>query len=238
MSILIKRSCALALAMPVAALAAPVTVTTHSSGTSYVDNTVLNALGLDSVPNNAQLPYEVTMTSTFDPEDYPYISYAWGYNYTGKAVIDFRLGSQTYHYDSGADSRVFLYDQSSNLYSYNHYISFYSDGPPTSNFIVGFAHTMYGLPFSLGLEGPMTPFDADKRDGVFGYFTINAIPSYPDVPLSWTMGSTEATVSVHVAPVPAPAQFSLLAAGLLTLGLRRRFGLVPRATRKGTRHTF
>jgi hypothetical protein len=35
------------------------------------------------------------------------------------------------------------------------------------------------------------------------------------------------TLSVRVAAVPEPASFALLAAGMLTLGLRRRFGRVP-----------
>jgi hypothetical protein len=225
MPILNQRCCALLLALPVAALAAPVSVVTHSTGTSSTDNTILSALGLDSLTSTAPLPYELTLSSTFDPDANPPTSNAWAYDYGGEVAIDFRIGSQVYHYDGPANSAANL--QSGSLDTYEHHIWFDTPGPPTANYSVHFYHTLAGLPGSMGLGGPLTPLDADENDGVYGYYNINAYPSNPDVPLSWQMASYNATLSVHVAPVPEQATYVLLAAGLLTLGVRRRFGRVP-----------
>ncbi|WP_020653189.1 PEP-CTERM sorting domain-containing protein [Massilia niastensis] len=228
MSILIRRSCMILLALPVAALADPVAVTTHSTGTSTVDNTILSALGLNSVATTAPLPYELTLRSTFDPGSDPLWPPGWAYDFDSEVVIDFRIGSQVYHYDGTANSSVNRVSVSI-FDSYEHNIWFTTAGPPDANYTVHFHNRLYDLPGSMGLGGPLTPFDANESSGenVFGYYTINATPSNPDVPLSWSMQGPPATLSVHVAVVPEPASFVLLAAGLLTLGLRRRFGRVP-----------
>ena len=216
---LIKCSCILLLGLPAAALADPVAVTTHSTGTSNVDSTILFALGLDNVTTTPFLPFEMMLTSTFDPNAIPS---NWAYNNGGEVEIDFRIGDQVYHYGGRADSSVNFYDQSSSFDAYGHYISFSTPGPRDSSYIVRFSHTLYYLPDNPGATGPLSPLYADARDGVYGYYTIDAFPSYPDVPLHWQMSSTtDAMLSVQVGVVPEPAPFVLLAAGLLTLGLRR-----------------
>lgn len=224
---LIKRSSMLLLALPVAAVADPVAVISHSIGTSTVNNAILNALGLDSVTTTDPLPYELTLSSSFDPDANPSTS-EYAKNDGGKAVIDFHIGSQYFHRDGIAYSSAHRYAQSLNIDSYEHYIQFYTDGAPAnSGYSLVFDHTLFGLPGSMGASGPLTPFHADESDSANGYYVIDAYPSNPDVPLSWQMaGYATPTISVNVAAVPEPASLTLLAAGLLSLGLRRRFGQV------------
>lgn len=219
MSGVFKRYCMLLLALPVAALAEPVVVKTHSIGTSLVHNTVLGALGLDSVESTVPIPFELTLTSTFLPG--PLFS-EWAYNDGGEVEIDFSIGDQNFHYVGAANSSVNLYAHSLNYDSYNHYISFDTPGPTSSNYTLGFIHTLYSLPGSHGQNGPLAPLYADESDGAFGYYTIRAAPSNPDVPLSWEMSSANAALSVQVVVIPEPAPFALLTAGLLALGLVHR----------------
>ncbi|MEH6435978.1 PEP-CTERM sorting domain-containing protein [Massilia sp. DD77] len=223
MSFLSRRACMFVLGLPALVLAEPVSVTTHSTGTSNVDSTILFALGLDSVTTAPFLPFELTLRSTFEPDAIPS---NWAYNDGGEVAIDFRIGDQEFHYGGRADSSVNLYDQSTSFDAYGHVISFNTPGPPDSSYIIRFSHTLYYLPDNPGAAGPLSPLYADARDGVYGHYTIDAFPSYPDVPLHWQMSSTtDAMLSVQVGVVPEPAPFLLLSAGLLTLALRRRLNL-------------
>ena len=77
----------------------------------------------------------------------------------------------------------------------------------------------------MDASGPLSPLYADAGDGVAGSYAIDAVPGYPDVPLHWQMASMIAAFSVQVGVVPEPAPFALLAAGLLSPGLRRRLQL-------------
>lgn len=221
-----RSSCSamLLLALPIVALADPVTVTTHLTGLSTTDNTILmGALGLNGVTNADLLPYDVTLKSTFDPDKDPLPPTQWAYDYGGEVVIDFRIGSQVYHYEGPANSSA--YRTSSSVFdSYEHHLWFNTPGPSSSNYTVHFYDRLYYLPGSMGLSGPLTPLDADESSGesVFGYFSLNAYPSNPNVPLSWSMEGVGTTESVRVPAVPEPAPFAHLAVGLLTLGLRMR----------------
>jgi hypothetical protein len=224
MSTLIKRSWMLMLALPIAALADPVTVTTHSTGTSVVNSSVMNILGLNPVATTAALPYELTLSSNFDtdtmirPDDF------WAHDYGGDVVIDFRIGTQVYHYAGPANSTVNLDAQSAYVEEYGHRIWF-----DTPNYSFGFYHSLLGPPGSMGIDNPLAPLDADENDlmnfstGIYVNLVTNDAPSFSMNPIS-------ATISVHVAAVPEPRSFALLAAGLLTLGVLRGIRRVQRST--------
>jgi uncharacterized protein YodC (DUF2158 family) len=204
-------------------MADPVTVITHSTGTTRPDDTIMNAFGMHSVPATPELPYELTLTSTFDPKDT--WAYNYGYNYGGDVVVEFKIGDQVYHYEGGANSTVDRTSVSS-LDSYEHHIWFDTNSVPSTGFTVHFYNALYYLPGGPGQEGPLTPFDADETSSkdVFGHSSVVMYPANPDIPLRWSMDGNVATVSVHVAVVPEPTHIALLGAGLLTLVLRRRLG--------------
>lgn len=129
MSIPIKRSCALLLAFPLIAVAAPVAVTTHSTGVHRTNDyslgatdSLLNVLGLDPLTSTAPVPYALTLTSTFDTDALPspesFLAQA-----DGDVVIDFRIGSQAYHYAGPANSTAYLAAQSANVEEYSPAVS-------------------------------------------------------------------------------------------------------------------
>jgi hypothetical protein len=158
MSFLIKRSCVLLLALPLLAVADPVTVTTHSTGThSTTDsslgttNSMLTVLGLDPLTSTAPLPYALTLTSTFDTDALPSAESFWA-QANGNVVIDFRIGSQAYHYGGPATSLAHLAAQSANVEEYSHTI--FLDTP---NYRYGFVHELLGPSGSMGKYNPLAP---------------------------------------------------------------------------------
>jgi hypothetical protein len=222
----INRSCVLLLAVPIVALAKPVAVTTHSAGTIVLNSvslgqasSVMNVLGLNPLTTTGPVPYELTLHSGFDtdtmirPDDF------WAHDYGGDVVIDYRIGTQVYHYAGRANSTVNLYAQSANVEEYGHRI--WLDTP---NYSLGFYHSLLGPSGSMGIDNPLAPLDADERDGVSGSAGVHFSPYAPDAPSDLGMSGGGPTISVHVAVVPEPATFVLFMSGLLTLGLVRRFG--------------
>ena len=222
MRIPIRRGCMLLLTLPIVSLADPVSVTTHSSGDMTADETVMAVLGLGSLPSGATLPYALTFTSSFDPETN---RANWISHIDDKVTIDFRIGSQVYHYEGIAYSQAFRYDQSIHVDAYEHNVWLNTPGPSEGDYLLRFSHTLYNLPRGETGTRPLFPYYADAGDGATGYATVFAYPNNPDVSLRWEMPSNVAALSVQVGVVPEPAAFALMAAGLLTLGLRRFFSV-------------
>lgn len=166
-------------------------------------------------------PYALTLTSIFDSDD-PWAR-DYGSSYGGKVEIEFRIGTQVYHYEGPANSDV---DRTSVslLDSYQHHIWFNTNSVPDTGFTVHFYNEMYYFPGDTGQEGPLVPLYADEKSSknVFGHSSVVMYPFNPDLPYRWSMDGTVATVSVQVAAVPEPVQYAMFGVGLLALALWRR----------------
>jgi hypothetical protein len=217
----IKHAWMLLIALPVAALADPVSVTTHSTGTTYLDDTVLAAMGLQTTASATELPYELTLTSTYDWSGPLPARGIWATQSDSEVVIDFRVGTMHYHYAGIASSSAVLYTPFSNSGDgYQHEIWLAQEPYDALNFV----NRGIGPTGSLGPGGALTPLDVDSAS-VDGQYGISAYHSNDEYTFSWNMFADASTLSVQVAsPVPEPAPFALLATGLLALGLRRRLG--------------
>jgi len=221
--VLTAASCVSAIALPAAAFAVPVTVVTHSTGTASVHPTVLHALGQQETPPEDTLPYELTLTSTFDwtgplpaRGEGPYMVY------DTEVVVDFRMGDLVYH----AAGRDF---SSASLYTpdpiggdmYWHEVSM-NPYPYAYGYSFNFEHTLHGPAGSMGPGGPLTAGTIDGSGDPYSYLWITAYYSNDEYTFSWTMPGDVATYDVRItSAVPEPAPFAMLAGGVLALGLWR-----------------
>lgn len=218
----LKPACLLLCAAPALALADPVVVTTRTSGSATALPVLLTALGMDPAFALQELPYSLTLSSTYDPNDMPSVRGDYDYDYDSAIVVDFRLGDMHYRANANGASAV-LRAASSGNDTYEHQVEFL---PPDSPWSYKFRQVgILALP-SLDGAGALTPRTLGPTDVVFGTMDITAYTAMPDAPgPSVLLGSTVSSMSVQVvSAVPEPAPFALLAAGVLTLGLRRRFG--------------
>ena len=199
------------LALPLAAVADPLTVTTRSSGIADVNQTVLYYLGLDDTIEAAELPYELTIRSTFDPvADLPGRG-EWVTDQSSQVLVEFRIGSMTYHYTGSGSTSANVHTPFDTGDAYRHEVELDN---------LHFWQTGYAPTGTLGPGGALTMRDIGGiTSGVFG---INAYPFNPDAPGFWTMGGKATSFSVQVmSAIPEPASYALLAAGLFVLGRRR-----------------
>lgn len=220
----IKRILLLLLAAPLALMAAPVTVTTHSAGIIDLNSvslgyaySVMNVLGLEPPTTTGPLPYELTIEANFDTDTMVSPQAFWAYSYGGDVAVAFKIGTQAYHFAGPGNSTVNLYDQSVYVADYGHSVWF-----ETPDDIYGFYHHLLGPPASLGIFNPLAALYADQNDGVSGSATIFLDPQANDVQDVFSIQGSGPVMSVHVAPIPEPAPFAMLAAGLVMLGLLRR----------------
>lgn len=211
-----KRACLLLLALPAAALADPINVTSHSTGiTSMVSQDL------------KELPYELTITSTFDSatlfqfetETPTGVLYRMRSQSNVPFEIELRIGDETYHY-SGLGSGELFHEVPNTpevLERFSHEITIYYGREGASRRI---GQTGMGPAGIFGEGGLLATRNVDEDMGLTSSFVSS---SGSGMYIDYTFGTGgPSTFSMQVSPVPEPASFALLMGGLLVLGLRQR----------------
>lgn len=216
----IKSSLILLFALPMTAVADPVSVTVRSSGQiDLPDPLVLDRLGLET-PDES-VPYQLTVRSIFDPGSAGYGDLRdLVIQDPGDLDISLKLGTQSYHFaDKGySDVQVYKIDDTTDGYEYD--ITF---NPPeaSGNYSMSIWNRMAAPTGTSTGHSPLATRSIDF--GTHGFTQFVAFPSNPDAPGFWTMFPTIETYSLQVSPVPEPATLGMLAAGMLAVaGWRRR----------------
>lgn len=219
MSRLFIGVCLSLLALPLAALADPVTVTTRSSGVIDPNPGAVYHLGMDLYDDrNGPLPYEMTLSSTFDPEQAGFLEAGPGY-WTADAdvVMQLQIGAERYRYDGSVDATTSLrvFDGGT---GYEQRIGLIPLGTPG---MVTFVSNRMDAPVgSGGLFAPRT-LSLGAGQGVTRITTFLDDPEAPS--LSWEMHAGAASMSLQVASaVPALAPSYALMAGVGTICCWRR----------------
>jgi hypothetical protein len=228
---LLQRRCLLLLFLPAATLAAPapvtvaVTVVTHSEGTTYINPSVLIPLGMAYASDADSVPYALTLTSTFDWEGPLPPRDVWASRDSTQVTVDFNVGAAHYHYAGNALSSAIVHTPFGGGDGYRHEV-WVDPNPGSYGYSFNFTHSLHAPAGSLG-AGALAPVVASGAMPNVSY-GITAYYSNDEYTFSFPMYGDAASLSLQVtSPVPEPAPFVLLAAGLLTLNLRRH-GVVNR----------
>lgn len=200
-------SCTL-LVLPLAALADPSTVTTRASGIADVNPTVLYYLGMDNLIEATELPYELTMRSTFNPVDELPGRGEPIFERDSQVVVEFRLGDMRFDYTGHGMTWASVYTPFDTGDAYWHQVELDN---------LHFSLRGYAPEGTLGPGGALTMRELGGITS--GNLSIDAFPSNPDAPGYWTMNA--AVDNFSVSAVPEPAAYVLMAAGLCVLGWRR-----------------
>lgn len=196
------------LALPLAAFANPFTVTTRSSGIANVNPTVLYYLGMDNLIEATELPYELTMRSTFDPvEGLPGRGESI-FERESQVVVEFRLGDMRFDYTGRGMTWASVYTPFDTGDAYWHQLDLDN---------LSFSQRGYAPTGTLGPGGALAMRELGGITS--GRFWIDAVPTNPDAPGYWSMNG--AVNNFSVSAVPEPALYALMAAGLFVLGWRR-----------------
>ncbi len=216
----LSRALALTLAacLPLAAAAAPVTVTTYSAGTAaFVDDAIMNVLGAPNFPTGENT-YELTLQSTFDLDVNSYTGDSTRM-YVRDAEIMLTLKVGTFTFEKTGIGFTDLFTAGASTDTYLHYASFHE---PFSNLTLSFTTSYLGAPGSAGGH-ILQPRELAANGAGIGGMAIGASINNPEATDSWSMfGEANRSMVSVVSSVPEPAEWAMLAAGIAVIAARRR----------------
>ena len=222
MLIHIKRCLILLVALPFAAAADPVSVTSRSTG-MLTPSYAATFLGLPQ--SDSPLPYELTVRSIIDPNA-PGTDMVDNEQFGSRHVIAIgsnldiwlTIGTSSYHYSGTGNTNLTTrqWDQ------YQHFITF---NPPEAigNVYFMIDNTLVAPRGTFADYDPLSTRTVEYGPGMTYASTDFAVyPVNPDATWSHRMGAIVQTYSLQVSPVPEPASLGMLLAGVLALGWWRR----------------
>jgi hypothetical protein len=221
---LLKRYLMPLLVLPVVALADPVDVISRSSGMMVPNPVTQNRFDME-LPGYSEgtLPYQLTISSTFDPDTALYSRGIEAWNFDSVVSISLVLGTATYHYAGTGTTFLRLFAAADGAEGEEHQISFVPPESPSDT--VWVAHYLNGLAPATGLWAPRDVHVGPDGSGITEFSTI---PNNPDAPGYFSTSTHAGAMSLQlVSAVPEPGAPDMLAAGVITLGLWRAYRRRP-----------
>lgn len=197
-------------ALPLQVLAAPVSITTSTSGiTSSGSMYVLEALGIDS-SNYIFAPFELTLQSTFDTAVTPPVRLGDTLTVADADItVTLRLGTGVFQQQgkgwAGLSSGPGAYSQLVGLYS----LSSFDNKVEFSQLI--------RAPLGAAGNDPLAArsFNVSATDDIVGFMGVTYWDLDPEWPQSEELGGAATSGSILVSAVPEPSQWAMMAAGLV-----------------------
>lgn len=208
------------LVLPLAAVAAPISVTTRSHGLIDPNPGAVYHLGMDLYDvRDGPVPYSLAISTRFDPDEFGLSEGGRSYwTPTVELALTLDIGTERYRYDGTVSTSMSLRVLGTGS-GYEQTIGLIPAGPP--RFVTFITNSLDG---PVGSGGPWAPRELSVGVGQ-GSTRIYTFLDDPEAPsLSWEMRADADAMSLQVSAVPEPAPAYALLAGLgamCFLGRRR-----------------
>lgn len=202
--------------LPLHVMAAPVSITTTTSGDHSISNDyILDMLGIDR-SNLGEVPFEMTLQSNFDTDITPAVQTSGGLSIAGADItVTLHIGTGTFQRQGKGWTTLV-----SGPAAYGQTVGLYGFGGTDS---IDFSHILK-VTQDAAVSDPLTPRNLSASGDNVGTMLVTLNELDPEWPQTWYMGGTVTSGAVAVSAVPEPSQWAMMAAGLLagTAVARRR----------------
>jgi len=209
-------SLTLLVALPLHAMAAPVSITTSTSGDHSISNEyILDMLGIDR-SNLGELPFEMTLQSNFDTDITPAVPSGGALSIAGADItVTLHIGTGTFQRQGKGWTIL-----GSGPAGYSQTVGLYGFGGRDS---IDFGHIL-NVTQDAAADDPLVPRNLSASGASVGTMLVTLNELDPEWPQTWYMGGTVTSGTITVSAVPEPSAWAMMAAGLLavTVAARRR----------------